>query len=177
MIPTPSKDILQDFGEHYVNLGLGALLIQRPELGLTDTPNAQELKLRRESTLQDLIPYEVGGIMLNGYKRCFINRPGVTYTNTSVVLDFLVEWEAINRPMGPFTHYVLCKGLNKFQGGTKNGNNRGSVDGTVLGIQPVDTYEIDTIVDRPDIIRGIRGLVIYPGNKFVDYIKLEFRLV
>lgn len=176
MIPTLSKDILEDFGHHYVNLGLGALLVQRPELGLTDTPTAQELKLRKESTLEDLIPYEVGGIMLNGYKRCFIERPNTTFTSNSVVLDFLVQWEAINRPMGPFTHYVLCKNLNKFRAGTKNGNNRGDTSGVIIGVQPVPTYEIHTIPDRPDIIPGIRGLLIYPGNKYVDYIKLEFKL-
>lgn len=176
MIPTVSTDLLKDFGEHYINLGLGAILVQRPELGLTDTPTAQELKLRRESSLEDLVPYEVGGIMLNGYKRHFIERPGITYTSNSVILDFLVEWEAINRPMGPFTHYVLCKNLNKFMAGTKNGNNRGSPEGVILGVQPVSTYEIHTVEGRPDIIPGIRGLLIYPGNKFVDYIKLEFRL-
>lgn len=177
MIPTSSRDILKDFGEYYINLGLGAILVQRPELGLTDTPNAQELKLRKDSTLKDLVPYEVGGVNLNGYKRCFINKPSVKYTNTSVILDFLVEWEAINRPMGPFTHYVLCKNLNKFQGGPKNGNNRGSAEGIVLGIQPVPTYEIHEVPNRPDVIPGIRGTLIYPGNKYVDYIKLEFRLI
>lgn len=177
MIPTTSINILKDFGEHYVSLGLGALLVQMPELGLTDTPNAQELKLRRESTLQDLIPYEVGGIMLNGYKRCFIDKPNITYTTTSVILDFLLEWEAIGKPMGPFTHYVLCKNLNKFRAGVRNGNNRGSYEGVVLGIQPVSTYEINTIPERPDIIPGIRGALIYPDNKFTDYIKLEFRLI
>jgi len=177
MIPTPSIDILKDFGERYINLGLGAILVQLPDLGTTNTPNAQELKLRRQSTLSNLVPYEVGGVMLNGYKRCFINNPNITYTTTSVILDFLVEWEAYNKPMGPFTHYVLCKGLNKFRTSIKNGNNRGNSEGIVLGIQPVPTYQISAVSERPDIIPGTRGLLIYPDNKYVDYIKLEFRLI
>lgn len=171
---TLSRQISIDIIQDYLLLGLGTFLIYRPDLGLTETPTPTELDLRYNMTMKEAVEYEVGGATLNGYMRHFINTPFVLYLEGPISkIIFDTYFISIKRTMGPFTHICIATGMNIFGGGITNGNNRGDTRGSLIGIQPVPTEVLPEIGDRPDILPGTVGKVLYPEEVYTDSIKLE----
>lgn len=172
---TISRQITIDIVQDYLLMGLGTFLIYKPELGLTDTPNPLEKSLRYEMTMEEAVNYEVGGPTLNGYKRDFIRTPFVLYMPDDPItkIRFDTYFLSIEKPMGPFTHICVAINLNTIGGGLTNGNNRGDTRGTLIGIKPVPTEELNDIIDRPDIENGTIGRVLYPRAVYTDEIYLE----
>lgn len=173
---TLSREISIDIVQDYLLLGLGTFLIYRPDLGLTETPTPAELDLRYDLTMKEAVEYEVGGATLNGYMRHFINIPFVLYLEgpvTKIIFD--TYFISVKRSMGPFTHICIATGMNTFGGGITNGNNRGDIRGSLIGVQPVPTITLPEIPDRPDILPGTIGKVLAPEEVYTDNIKLELK--
>lgn len=139
MIPTYTDDIRQLILNSFINSNLVAALINYSALGLTDTPNATELDLRRTLDLTNIAVIEVGGTALNGYARQVITLPAATNDVTNEVSSSTtsVSFTASGGDFDDFTHVILITGADLIGAAPANGNNRGSTVGTVVYAEPV----------------------------------------
>ena len=140
MIPTYTTEIRRSIIDTYLSFNLVAILINRPSLGLTDTPTNTEMNERRNLTMAQVIASEIGSTSLKGYKRQIITvNPGATVAGTTLSQNSIVVTfqAAPGTSLDPFTHIVYVRGANLTLATDLNGNNRGNVSGTVVLVEPI----------------------------------------
>ena len=148
MIPTYSDDIRKLILDSFISSNLVAILINNPALGLTDTPNATELDLRRTLDLTTIAAIEIGGTALNGYARQIITLPAATDDVPNEVSSSTtsVAFTASGGDFDDFTHILLVTGADLVGAAPANGNNRGSTVGTVVYVEPAVSAPV-TLLD------------------------------
>lgn len=141
-IPTYTYLIKESIIKNYLGSNLVIALINNSNLGITDTPTAQELEARRNLTMTDIFNTEIGNISLNGYARAIILNNTIT---TNIVNGDLTESElnvsftASGGDMEAFSHIVAIRGANVTGADpVLNGNNRGDTNGSIIFVEPVD---------------------------------------
>lgn len=143
-IPTYTYLIKENIIKNYLGSNLVVALINNSNLGITDTPTAQESEARRNLTMTDVFNTEIGNTSLNGYARALILNNSIS---TNVVNESLTETEltvsftASGGDMEPFSHIVVIRGANITSADpVLNGNNRGDTNGNIIFVEPVDNF-------------------------------------
>jgi len=141
-IPTYTYIIKENLIKNYLGSNLVVALINNPNLGITDTPTAEESEARRNLTMTDVFNTEIGGTNLNGYARAIIlnNTINTTVVNTELTeAELNVLFTANGGDMEAFSHIVVIRGAN-ITGADPilNGNNRGDTNGTIIFVEPVN---------------------------------------
>lgn len=162
MLATVCNEIKTGIVNQYLTIGLGAILIYYPELGMDDVPSVEEYSRRRYLTMAEVSNREVGGYSLNGYKRYLPRRDEIEIREGGAIVSIKVEpvFEAVNGILGPFTHICLVRNVNTYQAEGLNGNNRGDQQGEVMLVKPVPVRPLERIASRPDIPPGAYGLIL-----------------
>jgi hypothetical protein len=142
MIPTYTYAIKNKIITDYLGSNLAIILINNPNLGMTDTPTIDQLEARRNFTASNLINFEIGATALNGYRRFLVSNTAITPTNISTnqtEATLQADFTADGGNFNPITHVIALRGAN-ITGANPltNGNNRGDVSGTILFIEPVN---------------------------------------
>jgi hypothetical protein len=135
-IPTIASELLNDLLNNYIFNDAAILLINYPELGFDNTPTQEELNLRKSLTMVDAALREVSSIE-NNYNRYYITPLDLSIGSNPFSRIIKASFDAQGAAIGPFTHAVLAKGVNKINGDVTNGNNRGDEQGTVILSTPV----------------------------------------
>lgn len=141
-IPTYTYLIKESIIKNYLGSNLVIALINNSNLGITDTPTAQELEARRNLTMTDIFNTEIGGTSLNGYARAIILNNTITTTVVNGELtesELTVSFTASGGDMEAFSHIVAIRGANVTGADPiLNGNNRGDTNGSIIFVEPVD---------------------------------------
>lgn len=137
MIPTYTTEYLDKIYEDYVGFNLVAFLINRPALGITNTPSVGELDLRRSLTMQIAASYEIA--LTNGYSRSIITLiKDPASTTTDVIYTGTATFTANSSgALSSATHICFARGANLNGGTTLNGQNRGNTQGTLIKVEPL----------------------------------------
>lgn len=149
MNPTYTNEFRSGFIQDYIYFNLVSFLIYKPSLGLTNSPTASELKLRRDLNMNLAAAAEIGSESLNGYRRQIITLTNstVNVNETSTTVEGSSEFIAEGGPIGPFTHIVVARGADLRNKSVSNGNNRGNNQGTVIFVEPVISAPI--VIESP----------------------------
>lgn len=166
MIPTYTYAIKNKIITDYLGTNLAILLINNPNLGMTDTPTADQLEARRNFDASNLLTFEIGTPALNGYRRDLILNSEITPTvinsnQTEAIIE--AHFTAVGNNFQPATHVVALRGAD-LTGANEltNGNNRGSTAGTIIFIEPIQ-----------NIVSPNTPLIIQQGTTFT----YNFRLI
>lgn len=140
MIPTITNDFYNFLLLESVSYNLVAILINKPTLGLTDLPTADELKLRKELTVTSAVSQEISSV---GYKRFILEVEESDVEIDSNSTTFSVELESSfvapsTNSLGPFTHICYIRGANLIGANNANGNNRGDTTGVIYKVEPIN---------------------------------------
>lgn len=140
-IPTYTNLIKENIIKNYLGSNLVVVLINNPNLGITDSPTVQQLNARRNLTMIDVFNTEIGGNNLNGYARAIVNNSNINpiIVNTDLTeAEINVSFTAVGGVMGPFSHIVVVRGANVSGANPlTNGNNRGDTTGNIIFIEPI----------------------------------------
>lgn len=142
MIPTYTYAIKNKIITDYLGSNLAIILINNPNLGMTDTPTLDQLEARRNFTASNLINFEIGANLLKGYRRFLVSNSAITTNNISVnqtEANLQADFTAVGGDFDPITHVVALRGANITGANPlSNGNNRGDTNGTILFIEPIE---------------------------------------
>lgn len=140
-IPTHTYAIKENIIKNYLGSNLVVVLINNANLGITDTPTAQEQESRATLTMTDVFNTEVGSTSLNGYARAIVSSSSIV---TSVINTQLTEAEinvsftATGGDIEAFSHIVVIRGATVTNADPLlNGNNRGDTNGNIIFVEPV----------------------------------------
>lgn len=137
MIPTYTNEIRLKILDTFVSINLVAILINYPELGITDSPSAPQAALRRALTMQIVATKELA--LTGGYQRSIITLPASTPDSTDLNRSNssgIATFQPIST-FAPCTHIVYARGANLSGVDPSNGNNRGNTLGTVIFVEPI----------------------------------------
>ena len=142
MIPTYTTSIKQSIIENFFGSNLVIALVNRPSLGITDTPTVNEIAARQAFNMTGVFDSEIGAINLNGYARQIVTSGdiNVVVVNTErSEAEITVSFTASTAAMDPFSHIVAIRNADLVNADPLiNGNNRGSSVGEVIFVEPVD---------------------------------------
>lgn len=165
MIPTYTYAIKNKVITDYLGTNLAIILINNINLGMTDTPTIDQLDARRNFTAANLLNFEIGTPILNGYRRDLILNSEiipVTINSNQTEANIEAEFTAVGGPFQPVTHVVALRGA-ELTGANPltNGNNRGSTNGTIIFIEPIQ-----------NIVSPNTPLIVQQGTTFSYSFKL-----
>ncbi len=121
----------------YIASNLVALLIYKPDLGLTDFPSDTELLNRRALTMSTAATAELA--VLNGYTRRTVALVVASSTDPNTVI-YTSSTTFTASGTGPFsqaTHICYARGVNLLGGNAGNGNNASDTAGTIIKVEPL----------------------------------------
>ncbi|MFO0089607.1 MAG: hypothetical protein ACK518_02165 [bacterium] len=119
---------------NYTTSNLVALLINRPELGLSNSPTLPQLEARLNLNMTTAVTWELNQAT---YSRAIVTNPIINLPTSNVLTAELTASVSFNGTIGPFTHIVFTRGANVAGANPANGNNRGSNQGTIVWIEAV----------------------------------------
>ena len=135
-IPTIANELLHDLLNNYIFFNAAIFLINYPELGFDNTPTQEELNLRKSLTMVDAALREVSAID-NNYARYYITPLDLSIGSNPFSRVIKASFSAQGGSIGPFTHAVLTRDINKINGDITNGNNRGDEQGLLILSTPI----------------------------------------
>lgn len=138
MTATITKEIKTYFITNTIGYNLVALLINRPTLGITNSPTNDQLLLRENLTMATAVDQEVSS---TGYQRYIatVDSEDIVYSNGQATVNVTATFTApTNSSIGPFTHIVWTRGANLIGATSANGNNRGNTNGTIWKVELVN---------------------------------------
>lgn len=142
MIPTYTTAIKQSIIETYFGNNLVIALVNRPSLGITDTPTVDEVAARQAFNMTDVFDSEIGATTLNGYARQIVLPADINVTVIDTErseAEITVTFSAVGGNMDAFSHLVAIRAADLVGADPiLNGNNRGSSVGEVIFVEPVD---------------------------------------
>lgn len=124
---------------NYTNTNLVAFLINRPELGISNSPTLSQLEERLSLTMPDAVAWELTN---TSYSRSIITAPIVNLPTSTTLSAELIANATFSGTIGPFTHIVFARGANIAGANLANGNNKGSSQGTIIWIDAVTSAPI-----------------------------------
>jgi hypothetical protein len=119
---------------NYTSTNLVALLINRPELGLSSSPTLTQLEARLSLTMEDAVAWE---LTQSAYSRAIVTSPVIMLPTSTTLTAELIATVTFSGIIGPFTHILFTRGANVAGANAGNGNNRGSSNGTIIWIDSV----------------------------------------
>lgn len=149
MLPTYCTEITSDILTEYVKVNLVAILINDPSLGLTDTPTAVELNLRKTLTMDYVITKEL--TLTGGYSRAICTVDSIEVENENNRSRLFIR--ASFNPTGVYeeaTHIVYVTHANLVGANPEfNGNNRADNKGSVVKVVPLEYAPIKLAAPVP----------------------------
>lgn len=143
MLSTYSIDLPIKLITEFISFNVVAILVNDPELGLTDTPTPAEVIRRTNLDMFRVISKELP--LNGGYSRsiCIVDTPiadaSQNQSSTTIRASFT--------PTGlfqPCTHIVYVTNANLVGANpVANGNNRGNVEGTVIKVAPLESAPLE----------------------------------
>lgn len=147
MISNYSIDLPINIITQYLSFNVVAILINDPELGLTDNPSPAEVIRRTNLDMNRVISKEI--TLTGGYSRaiCTVDVPiaDVSQQSASTTIRASFTPSAL---FNPCTHVVYVSQANLIGADPQaNGNNRGDSEGVVLKVAPLEFAPIQ--LDSP----------------------------
>lgn len=138
MTTTITKELKTYFINNTIGYNLVALLINMPSLGVSSSPNNDQLLLRENLTMATAVAQEVAD---TDYKRHIVefDSEDIVYSNGQATVNVTATFTPLTatNSIGPFTHVVWVRGANLVGANDANGNNRGDTTGTIWKVQSV----------------------------------------
>ncbi len=137
MISTYCNQFKESVLTSYLSYNLVAFLINKPSLGITNSPTTAQLLERKTLTMEEAAAFEIN--VAGGYKRAIIPlTPLINNDNErSSFINVSAQFTPTAGSFAACTHICYARGASLATASNANGNNRGDNTGILIKVEPV----------------------------------------